>query len=216
MSSSSVPSRSRKVQRASPHPQRLAPLHQRQNDDKGSRADRRLDAKADLGALLLGPRNLEVGDDEAAKGTRVVDPGRHLARRLRVRVETITADGHRRDHDAVHIETPRDARGHVVPAALEALADEHEADDHERQREEDGAQAHLGLEVAAVRADVLPRDGVVEPVARQLGQDDSDDGREVEEADLLGAEAVEGRDEDGERRVDADDPGKGLGTRLVS
>ena len=98
-----------------------------------------------------------------------------------------------------------------MPLGLHGLAEEDEADDDERHGEVDDAQADLGFEMPLVRADVLIGVGVVQPVADDLAEDDGDDGGEVEEADLLGAEAVEGGHEDGEGGVDADGPGEGEG-----
>lgn len=55
------------------------------------------------------------------------------------------------------------------------------------------------------------REEIVQPMACHLTQNGSDDRREVEIADLLGTKIVERRDEDGERRVDANYPGEGYG-----
>lgn len=146
--------RSRKTKWPSPDPHPLAEHNQHEDDTKRRRDDRSLNPEADLCPLLLSPLHLEVRDDEAAKRAREVEVRADLAASLGVAVEAVTTDSDGGDHDAVHIKTPRDGQGHEVPRVLERLADEHEADDHEREREEDGAQAHLGLEVALVGLDI--------------------------------------------------------------
>ena len=199
------------MQRPSPDPQRLAPAHQPHANQERSEHDRSLDPKTLLRALLRRPRHLEVADDEPAQCARVAQPRAHLAARLRVAVEAVAADGSGGDHDAEHVEAPAHARGHVgPPGSRQALADEHKADNHEGHGEGDGAQAHLGLKVAPVGADVLLGKVVVQPVADDLTEQNGDDGGEVKVADLQDPEAVEGPDKDGEGRVYADYPGEGL------
>jgi hypothetical protein len=95
----------------------------------------------------------------------------------------------------------------------EALADEDQAGDHEHRRDVHRVQADLGLEDAGVAVDVAAREEVVEEVAEKLAQEDADDGREVEEADVLVGVAVATKfdrcgEEDGGRDVDSNCPGK--------
>lgn len=132
-----------------------------------------------------------------------------LATGLGVAVQTVRADGHGGDHDAVHVQAPRDGQHHVVPRVAERLPDEHEPDDHERQAEEDDAQTDLGLKVALVGARVPRRVPVVQPVARDLGQQHGDAGRKVKVANLQRSEIVQRRQEKRQRGVDPDDPREG-------
>lgn len=125
------------------------------------------------------------------KRKRLTDPAGNLARGFRVTVEVVGVQGDGGDHDAEDVQAPEEGGDHVVVGVFEGEAQADQAGEHERGREPDGAQAGLGLEVAGVRADVLVGDHVVDPVARDLAQQGGDDGREVEEADLLGAEVVE-------------------------
>ena len=91
-------------------------------------------------------------------------------------------------------------------AVFEAEAKRDETGDHEWGADECGAEADFGFEMAMMGVDVASSDEVVEPVASDLTQDGGDDGCDVEEADLFGAEVVEWGEEDGERGVDHDGP----------
>lgn len=142
-----------KMQRAGPYPHRLPPAHQHRDEQERDRAHDRLDAEAQLRPLGAGPLDLEVADDEAAEGARVVDPGRDLARRLGVAVEVVRRHGDGRDHGAEDVEAPAHGRDDEVPLVLQALPEEHEAQQHEGEGDDDGAEAHLGLEVALVGSD---------------------------------------------------------------
>lgn len=141
------------MQRARPDPQRLPVAHEQQHEQERDKAHDGLDAEGDLGALGGGPPNLEVADHEAAEGARVVDPGRDLARRLGVAVEVVRRHRHRRDHGAEHVQAPADRRHYEVPPVPQTLPEQHEAQEHEGQAHDDGAEARLGLEVAAVGSD---------------------------------------------------------------
>lgn len=94
-------------------------------------------------------------------------------------------------------------------ALLQGEAEAYKSGHHERGAEEDGQQPDLGLEVSVVSVDIPRCDPVVDPVPYYFAQDRSHDRREVEKAYLPRPEAVKGRKEDGERRVDPDDPRKG-------
>lgn len=68
-----------------------------------------------------------------------------------------------------------------MPYTLQAVADEHDADDHDGGGEVDREQTGFGLEAAAV-AGVDGAGKVVNPMAGDFGEDGCDDGGEVEEA----------------------------------
>jgi hypothetical protein len=197
------------IQRPSINPQPLPPHLHHNNQPERQRTDRRLDPEARLRPLGLRPRNLEVANDEPARRPRKIDPCGDLARPLGVRVQVVRRQRDGRYHDPEDIQAPCQGREHIVIPPLEAEAEEHEPGQHERGGEVDSGEADLGLEVPGVAADVACCDEVVEPVAGELAQQCGDDGREVEEADLLRAEVVERGEEDGKRGVDADDPGEG-------
>ncbi len=68
-----------------------------------------------------------------------------------------------------------------MPSTLQAVADEHDADNHDRGSEIDREEAGLGLKsAAATGVDIAGK--VVNPVADDFGADGRDDGGEVEEA----------------------------------
>jgi hypothetical protein len=140
--------------------------------------------------------------------TAEIDPGSRLARGLRIRVQVIRVQAHGGDHDAKHIQTPEKRRDHVMITIFEAEAQPDQAGQDERRGNPHRAQAHLGLEMPLMLADVAARDEIVQPVACDLAQQGRDNGREVEIPDLERAEVVQWGQEDGERGVDPDHPGK--------
>ncbi len=68
-----------------------------------------------------------------------------------------------------------------MPHTLQAVADEHDANDHNGGSEIDWEETRFGLKAAPTTGvDVAGK--VVNPVAGDLGEDGCDDGGEVEEA----------------------------------
>lgn len=94
---------------------------------------------------------------------------------------------------------------------LQRLADEHQPGNHEDDDDLIHEETRFGLEDAVVARDVAARDEVVEVVAAELADGDSDEGREKQVSDGVVVEAVAavglGRlQEDGGGDVDADHP----------
>lgn len=199
----------RESKRPSPDPQPLTEDYQEEDNPEGRRNHCGLDPEADLGALLFRPLHLKVGDDEATQRARIVQVGADLAASFGVAVEAVTAHCDSSNHDSVDVETPRDRQGHEVPRILQRLTNQYKAHDHKREREEDGSQPYLGLEVALVRFDVTLRQNVVQEVTCDLTQEHCDDWREVKVTDLQRAKVVQRREEDRKCSVDSDDPRKG-------
>lgn len=72
-----------------------------------------------------------------------------------------------------------------MPYTLQAIANEHDADDHDGGSEIDGEEARFRLK-ATTAAGVDGAGKVVDPVAGDFSNDGCNDGGEVEEAWLLG------------------------------
>ena len=111
-----------KVQLPSLQPQLLPKDLQEHDQAKSKHTNGCLYAKADLRALRLRPRNLEIADDEAARRAGEVDPRCDFSGALRVGVQVIRADCDGRDHDAEDVEPPEKARNHVVVGLFEREA----------------------------------------------------------------------------------------------
>ena len=68
-----------------------------------------------------------------------------------------------------------------MPYTLQAVADEHDTDDHDRSSEIDREEAGFGLKAAAATGvDIAGK--VVNPVASNFGDNGCDNGGKVEEA----------------------------------
>ena len=111
-----------KVQLPSLQPQLLPKDLQEHDQAKSKHTNGCLYAKADLRALRLGPRNLEIADDKATGRASKVDPRCNLSGAFRVRVQVICTYGDGRDHDAEDVEPPEKARNHVVVGLFEGKA----------------------------------------------------------------------------------------------
>lgn len=132
---------------------------------------------------------------------REIQQTRNLGAGRPIRIQRISRHRHSRQHDAKDIQAPAHNNTGIVQTVLQLLAHDDEAGDHARGANVVGDEAGFGLEDALVLAHVARGHPVVEEVAEAFAQRDGDERREVQEADVFGAEAV-AADADGHLQQD--------------